>query len=179
MSQNSRRAPESRWGWLLPAAIIAVGVAEIMILVLLGRSLSIWFPLVLVLLGVIIGFALVVAAGAQSFTRLRSLVRAFRGRGDVQEHMSRPVFTLLAAAAFAFPGPLTDVLGIVLLLTPVQRSAVRRSGLSSASGGARRVMLRSRSGVVAGSIVVENENRTANGAGDSSHQPLSGRVIEQ
>lgn len=159
----------SRWSWILPLGIIVLGMVELAVLVLLGRAVSLWLPLLLVALGMIVAFALVVTAGHQSFTRLRSLVRAFRGRGDVQKHMSRPAFTLLAAAAFAFPGVLTDILGIVLLLTPVQRKAVERTGLSSASGASRRILLRNRSGVVAGSIVVENEmpRDGADGAGGS------------
>lgn len=165
----AHRSDSSRWAWILPVGIIVLGVVELTVLVLLGRAVSLWLPLLLVALGFIVAFALVVTAGHQSFTRLRSLVRAVRGRGDVQKHMSRPAFTLLAAAAFAFPGVLTDILGIVLLLTPVQRRAIERTGLSSASGASQRFLLRNRSGVVTGSIIVDNEKPRdgAGGAGGS------------
>lgn len=148
----------SRWAALIPYAILALGVLEIALLILIGVRTSLWWCVLIVVVGWVVGMALVVAAGQQSFTRLRSLIRAVRGSGDVQKHLSRPAFTLLAAACFFFPGLITDVLGIVLLLTPVQRRTVRAMGVGSGSGAARRVLYRRQGhGVIDGEIVVEAE----------------------
>ncbi len=150
-------SPSSRWSTLLPLGIIVLGLVELAILVLIGVNTSLWWAVLIVVVGWVIGVALVVAAGQQSWVRLRSLVRAVRGRGEVQEHLSRPAFTLLSALFFFFPGLVTDLIGLVLLLTPVQRRSVAAMGLGGGSAGARRVLYRrSGTGVIDGEIVLEN-----------------------
>jgi len=154
----------SRWGRLLPVGILVVGLIELAILVLIGVNTSLWWSVLIIAVGWVIGIALVVAAGQQSFVRLRSLLRAVRGRGDVQDHLSRPAFTLLSAVFFFFPGLLTDLIGLVLLLTPVQRRSVRAMGLGSGSAGARTVLYkRSGAGVIDGEIVLENRSSRTDG----------------
>ncbi|MFC0674301.1 FxsA family protein [Brachybacterium hainanense] len=149
----------SRLATLVPVAILVLGLAEIAILVAIGVNSSLWWSVLIIAIGWVVGIALLVAAGQQSFVRLRSLVQAVRGRGDVQDHLSRPAFTLLAALLFFFPGLLTDVLAIVLLLTPVQRRAVRAAGLGSGSEAAQRVLYRrTRDGVLQGEIVITPED---------------------
>ncbi|MEE1651130.1 FxsA family protein [Brachybacterium sp. J144] len=146
----------SRLGVLVPVGIIALGLIELALLIVIGVNTNLWWPLVIVLVGGIVAVALVVAAGQQSFVRLRSLFRALGGRGDVQKHLSRPAFTLLAALCFAFPGVLSDLIGIILLLTPVQRRTVRAMGLSGGSEGASRVLYRrSTGGVIDGEIILD------------------------
>ena len=147
----------SRWGSVVPFAIVLLGLLELTILVLIGINTSLWWSVLIIAIGWVVGVALLVAAGQQSFVRLRSLLRALRGSGDVQDHLSRPAFTLLSALFFFFPGLLTDLIGLVLLLTPVQRRSVRAMGLSSGSEGARRVLYRrSGTGVIDGEIILEN-----------------------
>ncbi|NMA76594.1 MAG: FxsA family protein [Actinomycetales bacterium] len=156
-SDTGRGRSGSRWGSLVPLAIIVLGLLELTILVLIGINTSLWWSVLIIAIGWVVGVALLVAAGQQSFVRLRSLLRALRGSGDVQDHLSRPAFTLLSALFFFFPGLLTDLIGLVLLLTPVQRRSVRAMGLSSGSEGARRVLYRrSGTGVIDGEIILEN-----------------------
>lgn len=162
----------SRWGRLLPVAIVMLGLIELTILVLIGINTSLWWSVLIIAIGWVIGIALLVAAGQQSFVRLRSLVRAVRGRGNVQEHLSRPAFTLLSALFFFFPGIVTDLIGIVLLLTPVQRRSVAAMGLGSGSGAARTVLYRrSGNGVIDGEIVLENRRTGEDGAGSGGGTP--------
>ena len=159
----------SRWGSLLPVAIVLLGLIELTILVLIGINTSLWWSVLIIAIGWVIGIALLVAAGQQSFVRLRSLVRAVRGRGNVQEHLSRPAFTLLSALFFFFPGIVTDLIGIVLLFTPVQRRSVAAMGLGSGSGAARTVLYRrSGNGVIDGEIILENQRTREDGAGSGS-----------
>lgn len=149
--------PASRRGALIPVAIILLGLVELTILVLIGINTSLWWSVLIIAIGWVVGIALLVAAGQQSFVRLRSLVRAVRGSGDVEKHLSRPAFTLLSALFFFFPGVLTDLIGLVLLLTPVQRRSVKAMGLGSGSGGARRVLYRrSGTGVIDGEIILDS-----------------------
>ena len=155
----------SRLGRAVPALIVVVGLAELAILVLIGVNTSLWWSVLVVVIGWLIGVALLVAAGQQSFVRLRSLVRAVRGSGDVQDHLSRPAFTLLSALLFFFPGLLTDLAALVLLVTPVQRRAVTAMGLGSGSAQARTVLYRrSGDGVIDGEIIVENRRTRGDGA---------------
>ena len=149
--------PSSRRGALIPVAIILLGLVELTILVLIGINTSLWWSVLIIAIGWVVGIALLVAAGQQSFVRLRSLVRAVRGSGDVEKHLSRPAFTLLSALFFFFPGVLTDLIGLVLLLTPVQRRSVKAMGLGSGSEGARRVLYRrSGTGVIDGEIILDS-----------------------
>ena len=144
---------------------------ELAILVLIGINTSLWWAVLAVAVGWIVGIALLVAAGQQSFVRLRSLVRAVSGRGDVQEHLSRPAFTLLSALFFFFPGVLTDLIGLILLLTPVQRRSIKAMGLSSGSEGARKVLYRrSGTGVIDGEIILDSRS-TGRSQDDGSTPP--------
>lgn len=165
--QNPAPKDDSRLARLLPGAIVLMGLLELTILVLIGINSSLWWSVLIIVAGWIVGLALVVAAGQQSFVRLRSLVRAVRGSGDVQDHLSRPAFTLLAALLFFFPGVLTDLLAIVLLVTPVQRRTVKAMGLSSGSQSARTVLYRrSAGGVVDGEIIVEAQTPDSSSSGE-------------
>ena len=156
-TDTGRARSGSRWGSVVPFAIVLLGLLELTILVLIGINTSLWWSVLIIAIGWVIGVALLVAAGQQSFVRLRSLIRAVRGRGDVQDHLSRPAFTLLSALFFFFPGILTDLIGLVLLLTPVQRRSVKAMGLSSGSEGARTVLYRrSGTGVIDGEIILDN-----------------------
>jgi len=159
---GSRSSRGSRWGTLVPLAIVLVGALEIALLIIIGINTSLWWSVLIVVLGWVIGIALIVAAGQQSFIRLRSLVRAVRGSGDVKDHLSRPAFTILAAMLFFFPGLLTDLMGLILLVTPVQRRTIRAMGLSSGSESARKVLYRrDAGGVIDGEIIVESRPTSA------------------
>lgn len=164
---NNRGDGSRRAAWL-PVGFVALGVAELAILIAIGVNTSLWWSVLIVVLGWIIGVALLITAGQQSFVRLRSLVRAVRGSGDVQDHLSRPVFTLLSALAFFFPGLITDVVGVVMLLTPVQRRTVKKMGLGSGSQGARRVLYRRSSGGVIDGEIVINAEPTSNDTSGSA-----------
>lgn len=168
---SPRSGSTSRWGTMVPLGIVLLGFVELTILVLIGINTSLWWSVLAIAVGWVIGIALLVAAGQQSFVRLRSLVRAVRGHGDVQEHLSRPAFTLLSALFFFFPGILTDLIGFILLLTPVQRRSVRAMGLSSGSEGARKVLYRrSGTGVIDGEIILEGRS-TGPSRGDGGAPP--------
>lgn len=154
-SPQQSRAPRGGRGALVPIAVLVLGLLEVTVLVAIGVNSSLWWAVLIVVIGWVVGIALLVAAGQQSFVRLRSLIRAVSGRGKVQDHLSRPAFTLLAALLFFFPGLISDVLAIVLLLTPVQRRAVRAIGLGSGSEAARTVLYRRSGGVIEGEIVID------------------------
>ncbi|MFE5774905.1 FxsA family protein [Brachybacterium sp. NPDC056505] len=168
----------SRLAALLPYAALVLGIIEIALLILIGVKSSLWWSLLIIVVGWIVGVALLIAAGQQSLSRARSLWRAVRGTGDVQKHLSRPAFTVLAAACFFFPGVLTDIVGIILLLTPVQRRTVEGLGLSGGGDAAHRVLFRrSSGGVIDGEIVVTPQKPS--GGASSGQSPDGPPLITQ
>lgn len=165
---GEHRRPEGRGARLVPLGILVLGLLELTLLIVFAQLTSIWWALLVVAVGWIVGTALLVAAGQQSFVRLRSLFRAVRGSGDVADHLSRPAFTLLAAGCFFFPGFLTDIIGIVLLVVPIQRK-VASTVAPVDSGGVRRVLYRRGNGsVIDGEIVITPERPSST---DSSRRP--------
>ncbi|PWH05694.1 hypothetical protein DEO23_10805 [Brachybacterium endophyticum] len=175
---STRRSWRARLAPLLPFGVLLLGILEIALLILIGVKSSLWWALLIVVVGWIIGVALLIAAGQQSFSRARSLLRALRGTGDVQRHLSRPAFTVLAALCFFFPGVLTDVVGIILLITPIQRRTVEGLGLRSGSDSAHRVLYRrSSNGVIDGEIVVTPQKR--DDASDAGSSPDGPPIITQ
>lgn len=173
--RRSRLAP------LLPYAALVLGIIEIALLILIGVKTSLWWSLLIIVVGWIVGVALLIAAGQQSFSRARSLWRALRGTGDVHKHLSRPAFTVLAAVCFFFPGILTDIVGIILLLTPVQRRTVAGLGLSGGGDAASRVLYRRRTGGVIDGEIVVTPQKPSGGAssGQSGQSPDGPPLITQ
>jgi UPF0716 protein FxsA len=166
---DADRTPR-RWTSWLPVGIFLLGVLEIVLLVLLAVKTSVGWAALVVAVGWVAGMALLVAAGQQSFVRMRSMFRAVRGTGDVQSHLSRPAFTMLAAACFFFPGLITDLIGLVLLVTPVQRKVVTSLGVGGGSEKANRVLYHHSDGdVIDGEIVITPETTGPGGTGHGTN----------
>lgn len=161
-----------RWARWIPAGMIMVGVLELALLLLIGKATSVWWVLAIIALGWVVGMALVVAAGQQSWVRLRSAFRAFRGTGDLNSHLSRPVFTLLAAACFFFPGVLTDLLAIVLLMIPVQKKVARRVVAGRPGDPRRQLYRRSSGGVIDGEIIIDGSSSQPRGGSTRATPPV-------
>lgn len=165
---DNQKAPRGLWrAWMLPAGVLLLGILELALLITIAVQTSVWWAILAVVIGWIIGFALVIAAGQQSITRLVSVYRAVAGRGEMKQHMSRPAFTMLAALLFFFPGLITDVAGLILLLTPVQRQAVKKSGLGQ-DAGRRRIVFGGRRPVIDGEIIIDT---TADAGPSSAPRP--------
>lgn len=178
-AQESRRTAEKRSRRtvrdLLPLWIILVGLAELALLIAIGKATSLWMPLLIVAVGWLIGAALIVAAGQQSAARIIDLVREIRGTARKRRRTGRPAFTLIAAILFIVPGLITAAAGAALLLPPVQKLFLRKTGLDAP----RRTVLfnRARGGVIEGEIVVTPDAGTTGSAG-ASNASAPPRVIE-
>lgn len=165
---------------LLPLWIVLLGLAELAILIAIGNATSLWVPLLIVAVGWLIGVALIVAAGQQSLARIMDLVREVRGTGGPRKRSGRPAFTLIAAILFIIPGVLTAAAGAALLLPPVQKLFLKRTGVDAP----RRTVLfnRARGGVIEGEIVVTPDPGTTgqsrSGPGSSGNAAAPPRVIE-
>jgi UPF0716 protein FxsA len=103
--------------WLLLIFVI-LPIAEIWLLVAIGRQVGFW-PMVGFVIGVgIVGSMLAKAEGARV---LRDLARA-REQGRVpEEGLLSAVLILVAGILLIIPGVITDVLGLMLLFPPTRR----------------------------------------------------------
>ncbi|WP_058234025.1 FxsA family protein [Devriesea agamarum] len=161
------RPPISR-AKLVPLTVAVIGLVELLVLIAIGVNTSFWWVILLVVLGWIVGLTLLVTAGQQTFSRLRSVARALRGRGRAQEHLSRPLFTTVAAILFIVPGLLTDVAAVVLLLPFVQRWVVRRFGWSLPPSADAALRGGRQPQVIDGDIVVDVVRPGSTGAGQAN-----------
>jgi len=99
--------------------LIAVPLIEIGLFVVVGGQIGVWAVLALVVLGALLGLSLLRGRMA----RLPVLLRA---GGDPARLLAQGAMTALGAVLLIAPGFLTDALGLVLLLPPVQRALARR-----------------------------------------------------
>lgn len=96
--------------WLL----IALPLIEIALFVLIGGRIGVWGVLGLVILGALVGVAILRG-------RLARLPVLLRAGVDPAGLLAHGAMTALGAGLLILPGFLTDALGVALLLPPVQR----------------------------------------------------------
>lgn len=96
--------------------LIALILGEIALFVWVGGQIGVWAVLALVVLSALVGMAAVRGQPA----RLSALARA---GGDPAALLAGGMMTVLGAALLILPGFATDLLGLALVLPPVQRAA--------------------------------------------------------
>lgn len=103
--------------------LIAAPLLELALLIKLGQALGFW-PVMALVIGTAIGGALLIRA--QGFSMLRRMMDAV----EPQRPQLQPVIDggLLVAAGvlLILPGPITDTLGLLLLLPPVRWLVAKR-----------------------------------------------------
>ncbi len=119
----------------LALLFVAVPIAELALLVWLGRHAGLLPTLALILLTGVLGAALARHQGLATLTRFRAAVAA--GRPPHRE-IVHGLLILVAAAFLLTPGLLTDTAGFLLLAPPVRRQVARRllDGLRRRATGA-------------------------------------------
>ncbi len=107
--------------WLF-ALFIAWPLIEIGLFVTLGGWIGLWPTLALVLGTGMLGVSILRGSGLRTVAEVRSSV------AGVQMHqpIARSVLTMLAALLLILPGFLTDGLGLILLVPPVQGFLAQR-----------------------------------------------------
>jgi UPF0716 protein FxsA len=134
---------------LAAAGVLAVGVLEIVLFVLVAHWIGIGLTLLLVLATSLLGGWLLRREGIRAWRALRTA--GLDGRPPGAE-ASQGLFGLLGGMLLVVPGFLSDVAGLALLTPPVrklagvglQRAAVRRLSPAAAGDlfGPRRVRVR-------------------------------------
>jgi UPF0716 protein FxsA len=102
--------------WLM-LGILALPLVEIALFIIIGGAIGLWLTLGWVVLSAILGMlilARVARSGPISFDR------DVRGLRDPMSPLAGRALTILGAGLLILPGFLTDVLGLVLMLPPMQ-----------------------------------------------------------
>jgi len=107
----------------LPLLLVALPLAEIAVLIVVGGWIGLWPTLGLVVAGFLLGFLLVRSVGLFTMAEVQT---AIHGARDPGEPLVRGAFLFVAAILFMIPGFLTDLAGAALLFPALQRMIVRR-----------------------------------------------------
>jgi UPF0716 protein FxsA len=102
--------------WLM-LAFLALPLVEIALFVVIGGAIGLWLTLGWVVLSAILGVLIlkgVARGGPISFTR------DVRGLRDPMTPIAGRALTILGAGLLVLPGFLTDAMGLLFLLPPVQ-----------------------------------------------------------
>ena len=102
--------------WFL-VLIFGWPLVEIGLFVTLGGWLGLWLSLAIVIGTALLGVALTRMQGLQVNLSVRDAIRQGRNPGPM---MARGAVRVLAGVMLMLPGFLTDILGLLLLLPPVQ-----------------------------------------------------------
>jgi UPF0716 protein FxsA len=108
--------------WALILIFIAVPIAELYVIYLVGDAIGVWQTLLLLAADSVLGSLLLRSQGRSVWNRFNEALSA--GRVPRREVMDG-VLVIFGGAFLITPGFLTDVLGLVLLIPPT-RSVIRR-----------------------------------------------------
>ncbi|WP_199442057.1 FxsA family protein [Umezawaea beigongshangensis] len=135
--------------------VLVVGmILEIAVLVSVGQSIGLLATVGLLILGAVVGSALLRSEGSRT---LRSFSETVRNRREPHQEVADGVLIVAAGVLVALPGFLSDVLALFLLFPPTRRLVSRRMARSSqrnADALRHRQRFGATSGVVDGEVVV-------------------------
>jgi UPF0716 protein FxsA len=115
--------------WLL-VVLIGWPLIEIALFVTLGGAIGLWPTLAIVLGSGFLGVAILRGLGMRSLEQMR------RGMSvNPHQPLAEGLMTRFAAVLLILPGFLTDVLGVLLLIPPVQRFVIHRIGVEIRAAG--------------------------------------------
>ena len=108
--------------WLLFLALLVVPVAEIALIVAVGRVIGGWETVVLLLVESALGAYLVKREGRRSWHALQEALKTGRMPG---RELADAALVLIGGTLLLTPGFLTDVIGFIFIL-PFTRPVARR-----------------------------------------------------
>ncbi|CAM3644653.1 FxsA family protein [Nocardioides zeicaulis] len=122
---GSTRPPRRRRAWLRPLlaiAFVAVPLAEIWVILQVGRLVGPWWTILLLVLDSMLGAWLVKREGGRAWRALREALQ--HGRMPARE-LADGALILIGGTLMLSPGFVLDVAGILLIL-PLTRPIARR-----------------------------------------------------
>jgi UPF0716 protein FxsA len=120
-SSSSGRPRRSRLRTVLPAAVVAWLVLEIWLLTVVAGASSGLVVLLLIVAGVVLGSVVIKRAGRRAFQNLNEALN----RGTAPSRGGGNGWMMLGGLLLMLPGLVSDVLGLLLLLPPVQKAVGR------------------------------------------------------
>lgn len=120
LTRRGRRRP--RWGWYVFLALLVVPVAEIALIVAVGRVIGGWQTIALLLVESALGAYLVKREGLRSWRSLRVALNTGRMPG---RELADAALVLIGGTLLLTPGFLTDIVGFFFIL-PFTRPITRR-----------------------------------------------------
>ena len=142
LTRRGRRRP--RWGWYAFLALLVVPVAEITLIVAVGKMIGGWQTLVLLLLESALGAYLVKHEGRRAWQALTAALNTGQMPG---RELADATLVLIGGTLLLTPGFLTDIVGFFFIL-PFTRPITRRW----LQGVVERRLVR-RSGIVRGEVI--------------------------
>ncbi|NPC96413.1 FxsA family protein [Nocardioides sp. zg-DK7169] len=116
----STRRPRTRW--VLLFLFVLLPVAELFVIVQVAQEIGAWWTIALLILGSVVGSAIIRHAGTRAWTALGTSLS--NGRMPARE-IADDALVLVGGTLIVFPGFITDVLGVLLVL-PFTRPLFRR-----------------------------------------------------
>ncbi|KND26706.1 FxsA family membrane protein [Streptomyces acidiscabies] len=113
------RPPRSRLRTFLPLGIAAWLVLEIWLLTMVAKAASGFVVFLLLVAGIVLGAAVIKRAGRRAF---RALNEALQRGGSPSETGGGNGFMMLGGLFLMLPGLISDALGLLLLIPPVQKA---------------------------------------------------------
>jgi len=140
----NRRGRRSRWGWYVFLALLVVPVAEIALIISVGKVIGGWQTVALLLVESALGAYLVKREGRRSWKALQAALNTGQMPG---RELADAALVLIGGTLLLTPGFLTDIVGFFFIL-PFSRPVTRR--------WLQRVVERrlvSRSGAIRGEVI--------------------------
>jgi UPF0716 protein FxsA len=142
LSGRGRRRPT--WAWLVFLALLVVPVAEIALIIAVGRVIGGWETLALLLVESALGAYLVKREGRRSWQALQGALNTGRMPG---RELADAALVLIGGTLLLTPGFLTDFVGFFFIL-PFSRPITRRW----LQGVVERRLVQ-RSGIIRGEVI--------------------------
>jgi len=120
LTSRGRRRP--RWGWYVFVALLVVPVAEIAVIVAVGKVIGGWPTIALLLVESALGAYLVKREGLRSWHGLREALNTGRMPG---RELADAALVLIGGTLLLTPGFLTDIVGFFFIL-PFTRPITRQ-----------------------------------------------------
>jgi UPF0716 protein FxsA len=150
---------------LIGVGLLLVPVLEIAVAIQVGARIGVMPTILLLVAGSLAGLAVLRRVGTAAVRRLTTAAGSQLETGP-RRPPAQSAVAVLAGLLLAFPGFLTDLAGLLLLIPAVQRGVVRRAGdalVSRVPGGGVRI--------VQGQVIT-------NGTAESADQQVRVEVIQ-
>lgn len=127
-----------------PLVLVAIPIIEIALFVIVGSEIGVWSTIGLVALAFVVGLSILRSNGARSLPQIQAALQ--RGE-DPGQQMFAATLRMMGGGLLLLPGFLSDIIGIALLLPPVQQlvyakaktrfkaAAAQQGGFGASFGG--------------------------------------------